>query len=145
MKLTTRLRHTAALSALVAVAGSAALAGGASAATFERGATLRPGAAIPVDVPGYREPADHRLKSGYRIVVVRTEIGRDERAAATIAAPKGFRIVTLAFSADSQVGGRSENAYPGRRSVRLTLFADRGRVGAGQTARGTIYVLARRA
>jgi hypothetical protein len=145
MKLTTSLRRTAALGALTAVAGSAALAGGASAATFEKGATLRPGAAIPVDFPGYREPADHRLKAGYRIVVVRAELGRDEKAATTITAPKGFRIVTLAFGDDARIGGRSENAYPGRRSVRLSLFADRNRVADGQTARGTIYVLARRA
>jgi hypothetical protein len=100
---------------------------------------------IPVDFPGYREPANHRLKAGYRIVVVRAELGRDEQPVTTISAPQGFRIVTLAFGAGSRVGGRSENAYPGRRSVRLTLFADRARVAAGQTARGTIYVLTRRA
>jgi hypothetical protein len=145
MKLTTNLRRTAAVTALSAVAGSAALAGGASAATFEKGAVLRPGATIPVDFPGYREPANHRLKAGYRIVVVRAEVGRDEKAATTITAPKGFGIVTLAFSNGSEVGGRSDNAYPGRRSVRLTLFADRNRVGEGETAHGTIYVLARRA
>jgi hypothetical protein len=144
MKLTTSLRRTAAATALTAVAGSAALAGGASAATFDTGATLRPGAAIPVDFPGYREPADHRLKAGYRIVVVRAGLARDEKAATTITAPKGLRIVTLAFGDGSRIGGRAENAYRGRRSVRLSLFADRNRVAEGQTARGTIYVLARR-
>jgi hypothetical protein len=44
----------------------------------------------------------------------------------------------------SQVGGRTENAYVGKRSVPLTLFVDRNRIAAGQTGHGTIYALARR-
>jgi hypothetical protein len=144
MHLTTTIRRGAALAALTAVAGSAALAGGASAATFEKGAVLTPGATIPVDFPGYREPANNKLKGGYRIVVVRAAIARDEHATTTITAPKGFKLVTLAFDHASQLGARTENVYVGKRSVRLTLFADRNHVAAGQTGHATIYALARR-
>jgi hypothetical protein len=144
MHLTTTIRRAAALAALTAVAGSAALAGGASAATFERGAVLAPGATIPVDFPGYREPANNKLKGGYRIVVVRAALARDEQATTTITAPKGFKLVTVAFDHASQLGARTENAYVGKRSVRLTLFADRNHVAAGQTGHATIYALARR-
>jgi hypothetical protein len=144
MHLTTTIRRAAALAALTAVAGSAALAGGASAATFERGAVLAPGATIPVDFPGYREPANNKLKGGYRIVVVRAALARDEQATTTITAPKGFKLVTVAFDHASQLGARTENVYVGKRSVRLTLFADRNHVAAGQTGHATIYALARR-
>jgi hypothetical protein len=144
MHLTTPIRRGAALAALAAVAGSAALAGGASAATFEKGAVLAPGATIPVDFPGYREPANNTLKGGYRIVVVRAALTRDEQATTTITAPKGFKLVTLGFDHASQLGARTENVYVGKRSVRLTLFADRNHVAAGQTGHATIYALARR-
>ena len=144
MQLTTTLRRGAALAALAAVTGAAALAGPASAATVEKGPVLAPGATIPVDFPGYREPASNRLKGGYRIVEVRAALARDERATTTITAPKGFRLVTLAFDHASQLGARTENVYVGKRSVRLTLFADRNHVAAGETGRATIYALARR-
>jgi hypothetical protein len=144
MHLTTTLRRATAAVALVAVAGSGALAGAASAATVEKTAVLSPGATIPVDFPGYREPARNRLKGGYRIVVVRAAVARDEQATTTITAPKGFRLVTLAFDRRSQLGGRTENVYVGKRSVRLTLFADRNQVAAGQVGHATVYVLARR-
>ncbi len=144
MHLATTIRRGAALAALTAVAGSAALAGGASAATLKKGAVLAPGATIPVDFPGYREPANNKLKGGYRIVVVRAALARDEHATTTITAPKGFKLVTLAFDHASQLGARTENVYVGKRSVRLTLFADRNHVAAGQTGHATIYALARR-
>jgi hypothetical protein len=144
MHLTSTLRRGAALVALTAVAGSTALAGTASAATVEKGAVLAPGATIPVDFPGYREPANNKLKGGYRIVVVRAALARDEKATTTITAPKGFRLVTLAFGHDSQLGARSENVYVGKRSVKLTLFADRNHVAPGETGHATIYALARR-
>jgi hypothetical protein len=124
MHLTTTLRRGAALVALTAV--------------------LAPGATIPVDFPGYREPANNKPKGGYRIVVVRAAVARDEQARTTITAPKGFRLVTLAFDRQSQLGGRAENAYVGKRSVRLTLFADRNHLAAGQVGHATIYALARR-
>jgi hypothetical protein len=144
MHLTTTVRRAVAAVALAAVAGAGALAGTASAATFEKSAVLAPGATIPVDFPGYREPADNRLKGGYRIVVVNAAVARDEHATTTITAPKGFRLVTLAFDHESQLGARTENVYVGRRSVRLTLFADRNRVAPGQVGHATIYALARR-
>ncbi len=144
MHLATTIRRGAALAALTAVAGSAALAGGASAATLKKGAVLAPGATIPVDFSGYREPANNKLKGGYRIVVVRAALARDEHATTTITAPKGFKLVTLAFDHASQLGARTENVYVGKRSVRLTLFADRNHVAAGQTGHATIYALARR-
>ena len=144
MHLTTTLRRSAAAVALAAVTASAGLAGAASAATVEKTAVLAPGATIPVDFPGYRAPASNRLKGGYRIVVVHAEVARDEKATTTITAPKGFRLVTLAFDRQSQLGGRTENVYVGKRSVRLTLFADRTRVAAGPTGEATIYALARR-
>jgi hypothetical protein len=111
---------------------------------FEQGAVLAPGATIPVDFPGYREPANNKLKGGYRIVVVRAALARDERATTTITAPKGFKLVTLAFNDASQLGARTENVYVGKPSVRLTLFADRNHVAAGETGHATIYALARR-
>jgi hypothetical protein len=141
---TTILRRGAALAAITAVAGSGALAGAASAATVQKEAVLTPGARIPVDFPGYREPADKRLEANYRIVVVHAALARNEKARTTITAPKGFRLVTFAVSEQSAVGGRADNAYAGRRSIRLTLFADRNRVAPGQTAEGTLYALARR-
>jgi hypothetical protein len=144
MNLTNTLRRSAAVAALAALTGSAALAGTASAASVEKTAVLTPGATIPVDFPGYREPANNRLKGGYRIVVVRAALARDERATTTITAPKGFRLVTLGFDRQSQLGGRTENVYVGKRSVRLTLFADRNHVAAGQIGHATIYALARR-
>jgi hypothetical protein len=53
------------------------------------------------------------------------------------------KLVTLAFDHASQLGARTENVYVGKRSVRLTLFADRNRVAAGETGHATIYALAR--
>jgi hypothetical protein len=143
MQLTTNLRRAGAIAALTAVAGSTALAGTASAATFEKAAVIKPGATIPVDFPGYREPANEKVKGGYRIVVVRAAVARDEKATTTITAPKGFKLVTLAFDHGSQLGARTENVDVGKRSVRLTLFADRHRVAAGETGHATIYALAR--
>jgi hypothetical protein len=143
MQLTTNLRRGAAVAALAAVTGSAALAGAASAATFDKGPVLGPGATIPVDFPGYRGPASNTLEAGYRIVQVRAALARDEHATTTITAPTGFRLVTLAFDHASQLGARTENVYVGKRSVRLTLFADRNRVAPGETGHATVYALAR--
>src|SRR4051794_40575960 len=144
MQPTTPVRRGAPPAALPPGTGPGALAGTASAATFEKGPILAPGSTIPVDFPGYREPADKKLKGGYRIVEVRTALARDERATTTITAPKGFKLVTLAFDHASQLGARTDNVYVGNRSVRLTLFADRNRVAAGAQGHGTIYPLSRR-
>jgi hypothetical protein len=145
MQLTTSLRKTASLVAVTAVAGSAALAGAAPAATYENARVITPGATLPVDFAGYKEPASNRLPANHRIVAVDATIARDERAQKVITVPKGFRIVAIGFAERGRIGGRTENDYAGKRSMRLTLFADRNRVAPGQDATGTIYVLARRA
>jgi hypothetical protein len=143
MQITTSLRRTAALAGLTAVA-AAAPAAVSSAATYDNARVIKPGATLPLDFAGYREPANNKLAANHRIVAVDATIGRDEKASRIVTVPKGFRIITLGI-AGSEIGGRTENDYVGRRSVRLTLFVDRNEVAAGQSADGTIYVLARRA
>ena len=146
MSLPSTVRRTVSLVALTAVAGSAALAGSASAASVEKAPVLAPGATIPVDFPGYREPASKKLQANYRIVVVKAEVARGEQPQTIITAPQGFKLVTFAFSDDARrLGGHAENDYVGKRSVRLTLFVNRNEVAVGQSAHGTIYALARRA
>jgi hypothetical protein len=131
------------LAALTAVAGSAAIAGEEPAATFQKAPVIRPGATIPIDFAGYKEPANRKRKGGYRIVVVRASLARGEQASTVITAPRGFRLVTIGFDEGSQLGARTEDAYVGKRSVRLTLFANANRVAEGQTGHATIYALAR--
>jgi hypothetical protein len=145
MNLTTSLRRTASVAALTAVAGTAALAGTASAASIEKAPVITPGATIPIDFPGYKEPANDKLKANYRIVVVRAYVGRDEKASTIVTVPKGFKLVTLGLREGDSVGFRAENDYVGKRSVRLTLSVNRNKVATGQTGHGTIYALARRA
>ena len=145
MHLTTSLRRTAALAALTAVAGTAALSGTASAATVVKEPVITPGATIPVDFPGYKEPANNTLKANYRILAVRATVGRDEKVQTIVSAPKGFALVTLGVPEGSLVGLRADNDYVGKRSVRLTLFTNRAKVAAGEHASATIYALARRA
>jgi hypothetical protein len=145
MQITTSLRRTASLAAVTGIVGSAALGGAAFAATYENARVIAPGAAPPVDFPGYKEPASNKLPANHRVVAVDATIARDERAQKIITVPKGFRIITVGFAEGGQIGARAENDYSGRRSVRLTLFADRKRVAAGEVGHGTVYVLARRA
>jgi hypothetical protein len=145
MQITTSLRRTASLVAATAVAASVALGGTAFAATYENARVIAPGATLPVDFAGYKEPANNRLAANHRIVAIDATIARSERAQRVITVPKGFRIISVGFAEGGQIGARAENDYAGRRSVRLTLFADRNAVARGQSAHGTIYVLARRA
>jgi len=145
MSLSSTVRRTVSLVALTAVAGSAALAGSASAASVEKAPVLAPGATIPVDFPGYREPASQKLQANYRIVVVKAEVGRNKKLTTIVSAPKGFELVTFAIDDGGQVGARADNQYVGKRSARLTLFVNRNLVAAGQVGHGTIYALARRA
>jgi hypothetical protein len=145
MSLTSRLRRTVSVAAITAVAGTAALAGTASAATIQKAPVLQPGATIPVDFPGYKEPANNKLKPNYRILVVQAVVARGERPSTIITAPKGFKLVALGFSDDARrLGGRADNHYVGKRSVRLTLAVNPNEVAVGQSAHGTIYALARR-
>jgi hypothetical protein len=148
MPLSSSIRRTASLAALTAVAGSAALAGTASAVTVDRPVVMGPSETIPLDFPGYREPANRRMAPNHRIVAVHAEVGRGERPTVVVTVPKGFGIVTLGLEEGSEIGAQLTNpkrSYAGRRSVRLTLEANRNRVAAGQTGEGTVYVLARRA
>ena len=60
MTLSNPLRRTASLAAITAVAATAALGATASAATIGAPEVLKPGQSLPIDIPGYREPADNR-------------------------------------------------------------------------------------
>ena len=138
-------RRTAALAALAAVAGTA---GPAAAAVVEPPRTIAPGCGIPIDFPGYREPADDRLPANHRIVSVAVELARGERHTITMSAPRGFRIVTFGFAEHGQVGGFITSGtakYIGKRTTQVTLVAFDRMIDPGGTGTGTIYMLARRA
>ena len=140
------LRKSAALAAVTAVAGSAALSGSASAATIDRPVVLGPSERIPIDFAGYKEPADGKLPKNHRIVRVRVELERGERASTVLTAPNGFRAVTIGMGDGHQIGGVVKDVdYPGKRSVRVRLFVNNRAVDQGETAQGTLYLLARRA
>jgi hypothetical protein len=146
MTLSSSIRKGVSLAALTAIAGSAALSGSAAAATIDRPVVLGPSARIPIDFAGYKEPADRRLPRNHRIVRVHVELERGERASTVLTAPKGFRAVTIGFGDGHRIGGVVADVdYPGKRSVRVKLFVNRAAVAAGETARGTLYLLARRA
>ena len=146
MPLTLPLRRIAALAALAASIGSAALAGSAPAASISTPEVIRPGDRIPIDFPGYREPADDRLPGGWRIVRRTAKVDRGERMTAVMSAPRGFRIVTFGIAEGGEVGFAAvERDYPGRRTTRVRLFAVDRLLSPGETGTGTIYLLARRA
>jgi hypothetical protein len=146
MTLSHRLRKTAALTALAAVAGSAALAGSASAATIGGAEVVMPGAKIPIDFAGYREPANDKLPANYRIVRKHVELARGEKASTVMTAPAGFKIVTAGIGDHQNVGAAVDDVrYAGKRSVRLRLFTNTRAMAAGDTAAGTVYILAHRA
>ena len=145
MRRSRTLAHRAALAALVAAIGSAAIAGGASAASISTPETIRPGAAIPLDFPGYDEPASNRLPGGFRIVKRTARLLRGERSTVVMSAPRDFRIVTFAVGERSAVGFAAlDPAYPGERTTRIRLYAVNSRLAPGETGAGAIYLLARR-
>jgi hypothetical protein len=146
MTLSTRIRRGASLVALTAVAGSAALAGSASAATIGAPEVSGPGSAIPINFAAFKEPANNKLPKNYRIVRKHVEIARGEKASTVMTAPAGFEIVTIGMGDGHQVGGVVDDVhYPGKRSVRVRLFTNNSVVKQGQTGKGTLYILARRA
>jgi hypothetical protein len=146
MTLSTKIRRGASLVALTAVAGSAALAGSASAATIGAAEVAGPGSHIPINFAAFKEPANKVLPKNYRIVRKHIELARGEKASTVMTAPKGFKIVTIGFGDGHQVGGVVDDVrYPGKRSVRVRLFTNNASVAQGQTAMGTLYILARRA
>ena len=146
MTLSTKIRRTASVAALTAVAGTGALAGIASAATIGQPEVLGPGTTLPIDFAAFKEPANNKLPKNHRIVREHVELTRGEKPTTTITAPKGFRIVTIGFGDGGQVGGVvRDDHYAGRRSVRVKLFVNASKVAPGQTGKGTLYLLARRA
>jgi hypothetical protein len=61
-------------------------------------------------------------------------------------APQGFKIVTIGLGEGARVGGAVDDVhYSGKRSVRVRLFTNNAAVAKGGTAKGTLYILARRA
>jgi hypothetical protein len=146
MTLSTRIRRGASLVALTAVAGSAALAGGASAATIGTPEVAGPGSAIPINFAAFKEPANNKLPKNYRIVRKHVELTRGEKASTVMTAPAGFKIVTVGFGDSRQVGGVVDDVhYAGKRSVRVKLFTNNAALKQGETGKGTLYILARRA
>jgi hypothetical protein len=140
------LRRTVSLAALSAVAATAAFGATASAATIGAPEVLGPGQNLPIDVPGYREPADNKIKANYRLVRVHVDVARGERASTVLTAPKGFRALTIAFGDGHQVGGGVDDVnYSGKRSVRVKLFVNPNVVAKGETGHGTLYLWTRRA
>lgn len=146
MTLSSRIRKIVSIGALTAVAGSAALAGSASAATIGAPTVAGPGAHIPINFAAFKEPANNLLPKNYRIVSKHIELARGEKASTVMTAPKGFEIVTIGMGDGHQIGGVVDDVhYPGKRSVRVELFANSSVVKQGQTGKGTLYILARRA
>ena len=146
MNLSTTIRRTASIAALTAVAGTGALAGTASAATIGQPEVLGPGTTLPIDFAAFKEPANKVLPKNYRIVRKHIELARGEKASTVMTAPAGFKIVTVGMGNARQVGGVVDDVdYPGKRSVRVRLFGARSGIAQGQTGKGTLYILARRA
>jgi hypothetical protein len=134
------------LATLAAAVLSLAVPGGASAASISTPEVIRPGALIPIDFPGYREPANDRLPGGWRIVRRTARLVRGERMTAVMSAPRGFRIVTFGVVEGGAVGLRPVDPdYPGRRTTRIDLFTLNRLLDPGQTGGATILLLARRA
>jgi hypothetical protein len=138
----TTYRKTLALAALTA----AGIGGTASAATIGQPVVSGPGERIPIDFAGYKEPASRQLPKNLRIVKRQVEVRRGERTSVVLTAPKGFRAVTIGMGGGHQIGGVVDDVnYPGKRSVRIKLWANANEVAKGETGKGTVYLLARRA
>jgi hypothetical protein len=134
------------LAAVSAVAGSAALTGIASAASFGDPVVSGPGERIPINFAAFKEPADKKLPKNYRIVRVHAEIAGGEVASTVLTAPKGFRIITIGIGDSNRIGASVKDVhYSGKRSVRVKVYTNPAEVQKGETAKGTLYILARRA
>lgn len=145
MTFTNTIRRTISLAALGAVTAAAALGAPASAATIGAPEVLGPGENLPINVPAYRETPDDKIKPNYRLVRVRVEVDRNERASVVMRAPKGFRTITIALGDGHKIGARVDDPdYPGKRSVRVKVYANKAAVKPGKTAHGTVYLWAHR-
>jgi hypothetical protein len=146
MTASSRIRMTASRTALTAVLGAGALAGTASAATIGQPTVHGPSERIPINFAGFKEPGDRKLPKNFRMVKVKVDIARGERASVVLTAPKGFRAVTIGMGDGHQIGGVVNDVdYPGKRSVRVKLWANSNLVERGETGHGTVYLLAKRA
>jgi hypothetical protein len=146
MTFSSKIRKTVSLAAVAAVAGSAALSGAASAATVGAPQVSGPGSHIPVNFAAFKEPANNLLPKNYRVVSKHIELTRGEKASTVMTAPAGFKIVTIGTGDGHQIGGAVDDVkYPGKRSVRVRLFTNNSVVKQGQTGKGTLYILAKRA
>lgn len=145
MSITNTLRRTISIVAIGAVSATAAFGATASGATIGSPDVLGPGANLPINVPGYREPADNKIKPNYRLVRRDVAVARGERASVVMTAPKGFRAVTIAFGDGHQVGGGVDGGYSGKRSVHVKLFVNSDVVKKGEVGHGTVYLWTKRA
>jgi hypothetical protein len=136
------LRKIASLAAVAALAGT----GTASAATFGQPIVSGPSEHIPINFAAFKEPANKKLPKNYRIVKVHAELARGEVASTTLTAPKGFRIITIGIGDGHKIGAVVKDVhYSGKRSVGVKVYTDKNAVKPGETAQGTLYILARRA
>jgi hypothetical protein len=142
MSLTSPLRRAVAATALGA-ALLTATTGIAGAATISNPVVVMPGAKIPIDFPGYREPANDRLPANFRIVERKVDLQHGERANVRLTVPEGFRLVTIGLSDQAGVGARvTDIEYVGKRAVTLQMHAH---TAGTDSTRFTVYALAKRA
>jgi len=136
-----RLRTSlAALATALAVLVAAA---SAPAADFGEPRILRPGTRLPIDFPGFREPADREIPANHRVVAVRADLARGERADLRLTMPRGFVIRSLGTQESAEVGFATDDLdYVGHRSVVVTAFVVTRLVPAGERGQGWIYALA---
>jgi hypothetical protein len=146
MTFSNTIRRTVSLAALTAVTAGGAFGASAMAATIGAPEVLGPGQNLPINVPAYRETPDNKIKPNYRLVRVHVEVARGEKASVVMTAPKGFRAVTIALGDGHQIGASVDDPdYSGKRSVRVKLWVNKTVVKKGETAKGTVYLWAKRA
>jgi len=131
----------------ITIATVLAVGATASAATVGAPQVIMPGAKLPVNFPGYKEPANNKIPANHRVLRYDVEVTRGERATTVLVAPKGF--VVRSFAADEAgevfAAKAGSKKVVGKRSVRVTLSVNTDKVDAGETGRGAFYLLARRA
>ncbi len=142
MSLTSSLRRAVAAAALGA-ALLTATTGVAGAATISDSVVVKPGAKIPIDFPGYKEPANGKLPANFRIVERTVDLRHGERAKVRLTVPEGFRLVTFGLSELSGLSARvTDSEYVGPRAVTLQA---RAHTEGNDSTRFTVYALAKRA
>lgn len=141
MSLTSSLRR--AVAAALGAALLTATTGVAGAATISDSVVVKPGAKIPIDFPGYKEPANGKLPANFRIVQRTVDLRHGERAKVRLTVPEGFRLVTFGLSERSGLSARvTDIEYVGKRAVTLQA---RAHTEGNDSTRFTVYALAKRA